>query len=988
MNTVNGFFLKGKNWVKVFSSAAAGCLFLSIPPSTHAEINTAFTPAEPDTPLTAKWIWAPRSDSVTPAYHEYNETICLSRQFSVGEFTQAIFRISADSWYRLKVNDVWVADGPSRAWPEHYQYDVLDVSSYLKPNSQNLISITAKYFGIGTFHTLPQQAGVLGQLDLDGKTVLKTDGSWIAAEMPQWIPNTPKMYIQMEGNEWYDARLEQTGSVNCAVELYDTHEGPWQGLNPRDVGLLTRVPVFLKRYLGAQIVRAEWLDYCFRPTDLNFPALIEANNATSMAGGIVTILENKEPCEIHLQDLDLKVSLDGKEGVGKIKLEPGQHLLCAFTRNPSHHLREKNLRFINNTNSFKLINPLESSYENPWSYVHFPECYYATNDYSRSPIVGERNAIYSQKRDELLKIKTPDEFLKTAGDRLKNYPSQKMFLKDSFWEFANKQVIGPADENLIKNPSALIYDNAIATTIYPDSRGDVELLYDLGVQSCGYYTFRLKAPAGTILDINQIEYIRPDGKIQGTGYYRNTMRYITKEGVNEMISIKRRSGRYIFLTLREMTGPVEIQNFHVIESTYPVEYKGDFQCSDTRLSEIWDISARTLKLCMEDTFTDCPLYEQTHWVGDARNESLFAYGVFGAEDIARRCIDITAKSLNHYPFAGSQTPSCWDTLIPVWSFMWGLSIWDYYWQTGDEDFIREYLPYAIRNIRGAAQYMKDGLFSGPFWNMFDWSGADQGHNTVIHNSMFMIGAIDAALRLSAVIGGTPDDEWMKETREKLAENINKLWDENKKSYPDAIHSNGKISPSICQHTSILSLIFDIIEPQNREAAIANIINPPAGMVKLGSPFAALYMYEALEKTGNQDTILKQIYENYMPMLEIGSTTVWESFPGGTSGAAFPTRSHCHAWSSAPCLFLPRIILGVVPTAPAAAEVTLSPRPYDLKWANGRVAVHEGVIDVRWQIQDKNLTITCKTPKSTQLKFQMNPQLEQFESITLNGEKVK
>ena len=181
MNTVNGFFLKGKNWVKVFSSAAAGCLFLSIPPSTHAEINTAFTPAEPDTPLTAKWIWAPRSDSVTPAYHEYNETICLSRQFSVGEFTQAIFRISADSWYRLKVNDVWVADGPSRAWPEHYQYDVLDVSSYLKPNSQNLISITAKYFGIGTFHTLPQQAGVLGQLDLDGKTVLKTDGSWIAA---------------------------------------------------------------------------------------------------------------------------------------------------------------------------------------------------------------------------------------------------------------------------------------------------------------------------------------------------------------------------------------------------------------------------------------------------------------------------------------------------------------------------------------------------------------------------------------------------------------------------------------------------------------------------------------------------------------------------------------------------------------------------------------------------------------------------------------
>lgn len=39
---------------------------------------------------------------------------------------------------------------------------------------------------------------------------------------------------------------------------------------------------------------------------------------------------------------------------------------------------------------------------------------------------------------------------------------------------------------------------------------------------------------------------------------------------------------------------------------------------------------------MQDTFTDCPLYEQTHWAGDARNEALIAFGVFGAHDLARR----------------------------------------------------------------------------------------------------------------------------------------------------------------------------------------------------------------------------------------------------------------------------------------------------------------------------------------------------------------
>jgi len=518
----------------------------------------------------------------------------------------------------------------------------------------------------------------------------------------------------------------------------------------------------------------------------------------------------------------------------------------------------------------------------------------------------------------------------------------------------------------------------------------VELGYDLGEQSCGYYSFRLKAPAGTVLDIVQLEYISQDGDIQTPRESRNGMRYIAKEGVNEMVSIKRRSGRYIFLTLREMSGPVEIQNFHLIESTYPVDYQGSFACSDARLTQIWDISTRTLKLCMEDTYTDCPLYEQTHWVGDARNEALFGFGVFGAEDLARRCINITAQSLEHYPFAGCQTPSCWDTLLPAWSFLWGISTWDYYWQTGDKEFVREYFPAVIQNLRGTAAFLnEDGLFSGPFWNMFDWSGADQGHRTVTHNSMFMVGAIDAALKLSGAIGGTPDDKWLRTTRGRMVQAINKLWDEEKKSYPDSIHNDGKVSPSICQHTSFLSLLYDIADEENFEAILNNVLNPPDNMVKIGSPFAVLYLYETLEKFGYQDVIIEQIYKNYLPMLEVGSTTVWESFPGGTTIPKFPTRSHCHAWSSAPSMFLPRVVLGIIPTSPAAATVDLSPRVYDLDWAEGGALTTKGVVSVRWKKEANNtLKITCQAPEGVAVTFKSNPTLADFEQILLNGERVK
>jgi len=173
----------------------------------------------------------------------------------------------------------------------------------------------------------------------------------------------------------------------------------------------------------------------------------------------------------------------------------------------------------------------------------------------------------------------------------------------------------------------------------------------------------------------------------------------------------------------------------LLESTYPVNAVGSFQCSDARLDHIWEISARTLKLCMEDTFTDCPLYEQTLWVGDARNESLFAYTTFGATDLARRCITLAGQSLERYPLAGCQVPSSWDCLLPAWSFLWGISVWDYYEYTGDRNFLQSVWGWVLGNLQGAeARLDERGLFSGPYWNMFDWAGIDDKHNTVLHNT--------------------------------------------------------------------------------------------------------------------------------------------------------------------------------------------------------------------------------------------------------------
>ena len=82
------------------------------------------------------------------------------------------------------------------------------------------------------------------------------------------------------------------------------------------------------------------------------------------------------------------------------------------------------------------------------------------------------------------------------------------------------------------------------------------------------------------------------------------------------------------------------------------------------------------------------------------------------------------------------------------------------------------------------------------------------------------------------------------------------------------------------------------------------------------------------------------------------------------------------------------MLGIIPTAPAAETVELSPRIYDLTWAEGKFATTKGVISVRWKINGQTLDIHYSAPAGVDLQFKSNPTLERFEKILLNGKEVK
>ena len=53
--------------------------------------------------INASWIWKKQKN-----YNTYNQTIIAKKDFMLSAFKQADILITADSYYRLYVNDVWV----------------------------------------------------------------------------------------------------------------------------------------------------------------------------------------------------------------------------------------------------------------------------------------------------------------------------------------------------------------------------------------------------------------------------------------------------------------------------------------------------------------------------------------------------------------------------------------------------------------------------------------------------------------------------------------------------------------------------------------------------------------------------------------------------------------------------------------------------------------------------------------------------------------
>ncbi len=916
----------------------------------------------------ASWIWSSDHSAA-----EINATFEFEREFIWSGLGQVYVAISADSRYRLSINGEWIMDGPARGYPDYGFYDNEEITGNLSPG-QNRITISVVHYGVDTFQYIRASAGVVAAFYQKEIKIplLVTDCSWMVRRATEWIQNTPRICPQLGFEEQFDARILRDGWALAVIAHKSLGD-----LFARTTGRLSQVSREITKRLGTD--RVLGLDkgwtLSLRRHLSPFPRGI---NLHGMAGILVTQLrvEQELRLQIYLLGPVAAIFVDGRpiapESDQDLKrfdlvLAPGRHQLSLGICTEYDHGTELAIGY-RASGDIEWTNPVSCDVTNwattgpLWSSENDTNCLI---DHS-----GTASALEQQLGGDFLKCK---QHLMQQVIKIAAAPDLSILRPVSTDLFSG------ADAYLALRTDRPVQDECLN---FRTTESATRQLFDLGEMTIGYVMIEFEAPSGTIIDGYCFEYLQKDEiqylyQYDGISY-RNSFRIIAREGRQFFFSRQRRGFRYLQLVSRG--AEVRFHSIRVIESTYTPDQIGTFDCSDKQLNRIYEVSQRTLLLCMEDVYTDCPSYEQVLWLDAARYGALFSYYAFGAEKLAEHTWRLAAHSLKQQPLVASQCPSGWNVQVPSLSFLWGIAVWETYWQTGSKSFLEDLYPALKSNLETALRYCTNqGLLSVSAWNFFDWAAIDQNQKAVLHNSMLLAAALDCGCKAANELGHFKDRDFFKCERERLIGAINSMWDSASGSYRDVRLTCGELGSGTSQHTSFLALLYGLIPPELREQAIQNCLHPPESMATVGSPATMYCLLEALCQAGHSREVLMRMRKYWGRMLDLGATTFWEVVESpvfwkmmNLEGCHFPTRSHCHGWAASPVYLFVRIFLGIEVIQPGWREVVLRPNLHGLEYVKVDVCTPLGLLHAELRADTSGNTLSLRAPDGMKVVIASEP----------------
>ena len=407
-----------------------------------------------------------------------------------------------------------------------------------------------------------------------------------------------------------------------------------------------------------------------------------------------------------------------------------------------------------------------------------------------------------------------------------------------------------------------------------------------------------------------------------------------------------RTWRYLQMEIETREDPLVIKSFSSEFAAYPLKENAIFDSDQPDLKKIWNVGWRTARLCANETYFDCPYYEQLQYVGDTRIQALISLYVSGDDRLVRNAIMNLSESQFYEGLTRSRYPSANPQIIPPFSLYWVDMVNDYWTLRDDPVFIKGFLP-GIDNVLGWFEKRldpKNGLLGKvEYWNFVDWAkewpwdntigyggvpkgGANDGNSSIL--SMQFAYAAQKASELFNFYGQTEQAEKYAKIAGDLTKAVyEKCWDE---SYGYLADTPDKKEFSM--HAQIFGVLTNTIPEKEQKAFVQRFMNDKTLIQP--TMYFRFYLTQALKKTGLADKYLETL-GLWREMLDNGLTTFAEN--------PDPARSDCHAWSASPDYDFLATVAGIRPAMPGFKTVEIEPALGKLAYIKGQLPHPAGMI---------------------------------------------
>lgn len=479
-------------------------------------------------------------------------------------------------------------------------------------------------------------------------------------------------------------------------------------------------------------------------------------------------------------------------------------------------------------------------------------------------------------------------------------------------------------------------------------KDEVFWIQDLGKEMAGYITIEVEASEGAIIDIAYGEHLT-DMRVRSSIKTRNyAFRTICREGKQKIsFYIHRLAGRYLEIFANNGVRTVYTIGINSVE--YPLHYNK--LCLNDRLfNKIYEVSQRTLMLCMHEHYEDCPQREQALYGMDSRNQMLAGYYTFSETAMPRASLELLAQSQRDCGLLELVAPGTCIYLIPSFSLAWILSLKEYVLFSGDLAFAKEMLSVAKRIINYFVIDEEKKIIVTPtgqeMWNFYEWT---EGMNVDVEKSQVRYDAPLNSFFMMALRNYADICEWTNNKQEALwvQEKIDTIYDgfhkafycEEYKAYKTYIEDK---ESHFSQLTQALALCSQCVPEEYQNDVRKNLINNKFVECSLSH---SVYKYDALMQDADKyaEVVLSDIENKWGYMLYHGATSFWETILGESDfdGAG----SLCHGWSAIPAYIFWRYILGIYPSSPGYETISITPCCGNEFRANGILKTPNGTFKV-------------------------------------------